>query len=189
MISIFDFKKSSGEKIPDIVEYVKNYVKTHSNIDVIVGTDSQVDHSKTVFSTVVAMYDRGDGEHGHGAHCISKSWFLPKYRKEQRIDRLLKETEESINIAKALRENGVKIKYIDIDIRSLTDTRKGGTGHGTRTDTKTEVFSRYQIHGWTAGSCTPGLRSCSGKTILRRNGGSEQASDERSGTPGNIFTG
>jgi predicted RNase H-related nuclease YkuK (DUF458 family) len=116
MISIFDFRKSSGEKIPDIVEYVKNYVKTHSNIDVIVGTDSQVDHSKTVFSTVVAMYDRGDGEHGHGAHCISKRWFLPKYRKEQRIDRLLKETEESINIAKALRENGVKIKYIDIDI-------------------------------------------------------------------------
>ena len=62
------------------------------------------------------MYDRGDGEHGHGAHCISKRWILPKYRKEQRIDRLLKETEESINIAKALRENGVKIKYIDIDI-------------------------------------------------------------------------
>ena len=116
MIEIFDFKKSSGENIPDIVEYVKDYVKTHTNIDIIVGTDSQVNGSRTVFSTVIAMYDYGDGEHGHGAHCISKRWYTPKYPKNQRINRLLKEVEESINIAKVLRDHEVKVKYIDIDI-------------------------------------------------------------------------
>ena len=116
MIEIFDFRKSSGEHIPDIVEYVKDYVKTHDNIDVIVGTDSQVDRQKTIFSTVIAMYDRGNGDHGHGAHCISMEWYLPKYPKGQRLTKLLREVEESIKIAKVLRDSGVNIKYIDIDI-------------------------------------------------------------------------
>jgi len=116
MIEIFDFKKSSGEKIPDIVEYVKDYVKTHQNIDVMVGTDSQTKGARTVFSTVIAMYDHGDGEHGHGAHCIFNRWSTPRYRKEQRFDRLIKETEESINTAKKLRDAGIKVAFVDIDI-------------------------------------------------------------------------
>lgn len=116
MISIVDFRKTSGEKVTNLVDYVKEYVSTHQNIDVMVGTDSQTKGSKTYFSTVVALYDHGDGEHGHGAHCIFKRWSVPKYKKEQRFDRLLKETEESINIAKKLKDNGIKIEFVDIDI-------------------------------------------------------------------------
>ena len=70
MIEIVDFRKSSGENIPNLEEYVRKYVETHPNIDVMVGTDSQTEGHKTKFSTVVAMYDHGDGIHGHGAHCI-----------------------------------------------------------------------------------------------------------------------
>ena len=88
MISIVDFRKTSGEKVVDLVTYVKNYVETHQNIDVIVGTDSQSKGSKTYFSTVVALYDYGDGEHGHGAHCVFKRWSTPRYKKEQRFARL-----------------------------------------------------------------------------------------------------
>lgn len=116
MIEILNFRKSSGKNIPDIIEYVKEYLKTHDNIDVIVGTDSQVHGSKTTFCTVIGLYDHGDGDYGHGIHCISKKWYTSKYPKEQRINRLLKEVEESINIAKVLRDNGIKIKYIDMDI-------------------------------------------------------------------------
>ena len=116
MIEIFDFKKSTGEKIPNIENYVKNYISTHPNIDVLIGTDSQTKGPKTVFSTVVAMYDHGDGIHGHGAHCIFNRWSVPKYKKEQKYDRLLKETEESINTAKRLRDAGIKIGFVDIDI-------------------------------------------------------------------------
>ena len=116
MIEVFDFRKSSCKHIPNIVEYVIDYVRTHDNIDVIVGTDSQVHGPKTTFSTVIGLYDHGDGEHGHGMHCISTKWYTQNYPKEQRIVRLLKEVEESINLAKVLRDNGVKIKYIDIDI-------------------------------------------------------------------------
>lgn len=116
MISIVDFRKTSGEKVKNLVDYVKKYVSTHPNIDVMVGTDSQTKGQRTYFSTVVALYDHGDGEHGHGAHCIFKRWSVPKYKKEQRFERLLKETEESINTAKELREQGIKIEYVDIDI-------------------------------------------------------------------------
>ena len=116
MIGIIDFKKSSGEKVPNLEEYVKEYVNTHKNIDVMVGTDSQSKGSKTVFSTVVAMYDHGDGIQGHGAHCIFKRWTTPRYKKEQRFERLIKETEESINTANKLRDFGIKVQFIDIDI-------------------------------------------------------------------------
>jgi predicted RNase H-related nuclease YkuK (DUF458 family) len=62
------------------------------------------------------MYNHGDGVQGHGAHCIFKRWSTPRYKRDQRFERLLKETEESINTAKALRDSGVKIKFVDIDI-------------------------------------------------------------------------
>jgi len=116
MISIVDFRKTSGENVPDLVAYVKNYVKEKPNIDVMVGSDSQNRGSKTIFSTVVALYDKGDGTYGHGAHCIFKRWSTPRYRKSQRFDRLMKETEESINIAKSLRDSGIKVAFVDIDI-------------------------------------------------------------------------
>lgn len=116
MTGTIDFKKFSGEKLPNVEDYVKNWYMTHPNIDVMIGTDSQSKGTKTKFSTIIAMYDRGDGEHGHGAHCIFRSWNVPRYRREQRAERLLKEVEESINVAKALRDSGVPIKYVDIDI-------------------------------------------------------------------------
>lgn len=116
MIEICDFRKSSGKHIPDIVEYVKDYMKTHNNIDVIVGTDSQVHGPKTTFSTVIGLYDCGDGQYGHGMHCITHKWYGPKYTKEQKLVRLDKEVEESVNVAMLLRDHGIKVKYIDIDI-------------------------------------------------------------------------
>lgn len=116
MVGTVTFRKYGGEKLPDVEEYVKNYYKEHTNIDVMVATDSQSKGARTCFCTVIAMYDKGDGEHGHGAHCIFRKWYTPRYRREQRAERLLKEVEESINVAKALRDKGVLIKYVDIDI-------------------------------------------------------------------------
>ena len=70
MTGTIDFKKFTGEKLPNVEEYVRDYYKSHSNIEVMVGTDSQSKGARTCFSTIIAMYDCGDGEHGHGAHCI-----------------------------------------------------------------------------------------------------------------------
>lgn len=116
MIGIIDFRKSGGQKIPDIVQYVKDYVQTHSNIEVVVTTDSQNKAHKTVFCTAVIMYDMGDGEHGHGAHCIYRKWDTPEYSEERELDRLRQEVYESCEVALKLQENDVKVDLIDIDI-------------------------------------------------------------------------
>ena len=111
------FKKFNGEKISSISKYVKKYVATHKNIDVIVATDSQTRGYSTVFATIIAMYDRGTDGHGHGAHCIVRRWRVtPKYSKEMKDVRLLKEVEESVNVAKELRDGGAHVTYVDIDI-------------------------------------------------------------------------
>lgn len=141
MIGVIDFRKASGENVPDIVGYVKDYVGSHSNIQVIVTTDSQTKGSKTCFCTAIVMYDKGDGEYGHGGHCIWRKWSVPKYRKEQRQERLLKEVEESINVARDLREHGVKVDLIDIDINPNPGDKKKNKSN--------EVFDAAK--GWVEG--------------------------------------
>ena len=104
------FKKFTGEKLPNISEYVKEYVKEHKDIEILIGTDSQNKGRNTTYSTVIVLYTPG-----HGGHCIFKRWKTPKEKIRQ--VRLLKEVEESINTANELVEHGCpKPKYIDIDI-------------------------------------------------------------------------
>lgn len=113
---VFSFKKFSGENISNIEDYVKEYYKTHDNIEIIIGTDSQNRGANTIFSTVVAMYDKGDGGHGHGGHCVFSRWKTRRYKKSEIFDRMIAETEASIKIAKSLRDHGVPVAFIDLDI-------------------------------------------------------------------------
>jgi predicted RNase H-related nuclease YkuK (DUF458 family) len=141
MVGIIDFKKASGKTIPNIVEYVRDYVNTHSNIQVVVTSDSQSDGTKTTFCTAVIMYDKGTGDGGHGAHCIWKKWSVPRYKKEQRQERLLKEVEESIIVGKELRDHGVTVDMIDIDINGNAGEKKKNKSN--------EVFEAAK--GWVEG--------------------------------------
>ena len=112
MIGTITFKNFTGEKLENVGEYVKNYIKEHltDNIEIMVGTDSQNKGRNTTYSTVIALYTPG-----HGGHCIFKRWKTPKERIRQ--VRLLKEVEESIHVANELVASGCpKPKYIDIDI-------------------------------------------------------------------------
>lgn len=110
-----EFKKFSGEKI-DLVTYVGNYCHTHRNIQIMVSTDSQCHGGHTCFATIVALYDSGDGEHGHGAHVISRTWRSRRYKKSEIFDRMMDETMASLDVAKLMRDSGIFVKYIDIDI-------------------------------------------------------------------------
>ena len=103
------FKKFTGEKLPSITDYIKEYMREHDGVEIIVGTDSQNKGYHTTYSTVVVLYNPG-----HGGHCIFRRWKTPKERIRQ--VRLLKEVEESINLATELKEAGLNIKYIDLDI-------------------------------------------------------------------------
>ena len=108
-IGTVTFKKFTGEKLPSITEYIKEYTREHDGVEIIVGTDSQNKGHNTTYSTVIVLYTPG-----HGGHCIFRRWKTPKERVRQ--VRLLKEVEESINLANELKEAGLNIKYIDLDI-------------------------------------------------------------------------
>lgn len=103
------FKKFSGEGIEDVVDYVKNYLSQHPDIEVMIGTDSQNRGDITVYCTIIAMY-----QPGRGGHCIYRKWKTKKVT--VRSVRLLSEVWASIEVANLLRDSGVPIKYIDIDI-------------------------------------------------------------------------
>jgi len=110
-IGTITFKKFTGEKLENLTDYIKNYIQeSGGNIEIIIGTDSQNKGRYTTYSTVIVLYTPG-----HGGHCIFRRW---KTQKETiRQVRLLKEVEESINIANELVENGCpRPKYIDLDI-------------------------------------------------------------------------
>lgn len=110
-----EFNKFNGEKI-DLVTYVGNYCHTHRNIQIMVSTDSQCHGRYTCFATIVALYDSGDGEHGHGAHVISRTWKGRHYKKSEIFDRMMDETMASIDVAKLMRDSGIFVRYVDIDI-------------------------------------------------------------------------
>ena len=110
-----EFKKFNGEKI-DLVTYVGNYCHAHRNIQIMVSTDSQSHGRYTCFATIVALYDSGDGEHGHGAHVISRTWKGRRYKKSEIFDRMMDETMASIDVAKLMRDSGIFVRYVDIDI-------------------------------------------------------------------------
>jgi len=101
-----------GTPIVNIIEYIKDYLSTHDNIELLIGCDSQERKKgkRTTYGVVIALYTPGKGAH---VLCYKES--TPVER--NLAVRLINETWRSIEIAEYLRENGLpKVKYIDIDL-------------------------------------------------------------------------
>jgi predicted RNase H-related nuclease YkuK (DUF458 family) len=106
-----EFKTLYGNPIDDLVEYIKNYISTRSNVDILIGCDSQCyRNTKTVYGIVIALYTPGKGAH---VLCTKESVPIEKTTSV----RLLNEVWKSIEIAEFLRNNGLpKPSWIDIDL-------------------------------------------------------------------------
>ena len=106
-----NFKTLYGIPIPDIVEYIKNYLSTRENVEILIGCDSQCFKSaKTVYGVVVVLYTVGKG-----GHVLCRKEILPVERNTQ--VRLINEVWKSIEVAEYLRNAGLpKAKWIDIDL-------------------------------------------------------------------------
>ena len=103
-----EFKKFNGERI-DLVRYTRDYIMKMPNTEILIGCDSQNSAQKTCYAVIVALY-----EPGHGAHVIYRR---EKTRKEKNDrTRLMTEVWKSVEVATLLRDNGLTIKYVDIDI-------------------------------------------------------------------------
>lgn len=106
-----EFKTLYGKQIPDIIKYIKNYLSNKSDVEILVGCDSQsYRNTKTIYGIVIALYTKGKGAH---VLCTRESVPLEKNTSV----RLLNEVWKSIEIAEYLKNNGLpKPSWIDLDL-------------------------------------------------------------------------
>lgn len=105
------FRTLYGTPIEDVIQYIKEYISTRDNIEILIGSDSQCySNKKTVYGVVIALYTKGKG-----AHVLCTREVEPMERNTP--NRLLSEVWRSIEIAEFLKENGLpKPQWIDIDL-------------------------------------------------------------------------
>jgi predicted RNase H-related nuclease YkuK (DUF458 family) len=102
-------KLYSGEKV-DLISYVKEYMETHSGVEILIGCDSQNFNNRTIYAIVVALYHTGKG-----AHVLYNKWTAQ--REPVRSVRLLNEVWYAVEAAEAMKNADIpKVKWIDIDI-------------------------------------------------------------------------
>jgi predicted RNase H-related nuclease YkuK (DUF458 family) len=106
-----NFKTLHGIEIPDIIEYIREYLSTRDNVEILIGSDSQCfSNRKTIYGVVIALYTPGKG-----AHVLCTRETLPM--EYNTPTRLLNEVWKSIQVAEFLKESGLpKPTWIDIDL-------------------------------------------------------------------------
>jgi predicted RNase H-related nuclease YkuK (DUF458 family) len=98
-----------GQKV-DLVDYVRDYLTTKENVEILIGCDSQNFSDKTIYAIVVALYEKGKG-----AHVLYKKW--KSAREWTRNIRLLNEVWYSVEVAEAMKAAGLpKVSWIDVDL-------------------------------------------------------------------------
>src|SRR5690606_29387605 len=94
----------------DLIDYIKNYITSHEDVQIFIGTDSQNKSSTSHYAMVIVLYNQGKG-----GHVLYTKQIIPKVK--DRIQRLLKEVELSIEVAGMLREAGIsRTLTIDLDL-------------------------------------------------------------------------
>jgi len=88
------FKKFDGEFIPDIVEYLKEYIQKEPTITISVGCDSVQKKRKTLYAVTLMLYNQ---DVKNGAHVVYFRDNSPKIR--DNFQRLSREVELALQIA------------------------------------------------------------------------------------------
>ena len=107
---VMTYKKLySGQQV-DLIDYVKEYMSLHNDVEILIGCDSQNFSDKTIYAIVVALYHKGKG-----AHVLYNKW--KTQREPTRSVRLLNEVWYAVEVAEMMKNSGIpKVKWIDIDI-------------------------------------------------------------------------
>jgi predicted RNase H-related nuclease YkuK (DUF458 family) len=80
------FKKFGGDYIPDVIEYIKDYIERDPGVTITVGCDSIQKRRRTVYAITIMLYN---GDVRNGAHVIFFRESQTKIRDNQ--ERLYKE--------------------------------------------------------------------------------------------------
>lgn len=62
------FRKSDGEIIPDLIEYISGYLKNNPNITISVGCDSSVKSNSILYAVTIMIYDHNITKGAHVIH-------------------------------------------------------------------------------------------------------------------------
>lgn len=115
------FKRFGGERIPDIIEYIKDYLDTDPNTTITLGCDSIQKRKKTIYAITIMLYN---GDIRNGAHVVFFRESCDKLRDNQ--ERLYKEAQYLYDIG----------TYIDSELSSFY----------TRKDLNDIERKRYKYH-------------------------------------------
>ena len=91
------FKQFGGVFIPDIIEYLKNYIKSDPGCTITVGCDSIQKRRRTVYACTIMMYNT---DIKNGAHVVFFRESVTKIR--DHFERLHKEAQFCLDIAQFL---------------------------------------------------------------------------------------
>lgn len=109
------FKKFGGTFIPDIIEYIKDYIKTDPKVTISLGCDSIQKRRKTVYAITIMLYNT---DVRNGAHVVFFRENISKVR--DNFDRLHKEAQYVHEIGEFLQKE-LEGFYVRKD---LTDMEK-----------------------------------------------------------------
>jgi predicted RNase H-related nuclease YkuK (DUF458 family) len=115
------FKKFGGDYIPDIIEYLKDYLDKDPGVTISIGCDSIQKRRRTVYAITIMMYNT---DLRHGAHVVFFRESCPKIRDNN--ERLFRE-------AQYLHDLGV---YLDGELSKFY----------TRADLSDKERKRYKYH-------------------------------------------
>lgn len=82
------FKRFGGDYIPDIIEYIRDYIKNDPTSTITVGCDSIQKRRKTTYAVTIMLYNT---DIKNGAHVVFFRESVPKVRDNQ--ERLFKEAQ------------------------------------------------------------------------------------------------
>lgn len=94
----------------DFIAYLKGYISTFPDTEIMIGCDSQNYANNTIYAIVIAMY-----RPGKGAHVLYRKWKNPK--ELVRATRLLTEVWNAVETAELMVAHGLpKPVWIDVDL-------------------------------------------------------------------------
>lgn len=109
------FSKFGGEKIENIVNYLRNFIIKQPGITITVGCDSTQKRKRTIYSITIMIYN---SDVKNGAHIVYFMESLPKIRFNQ--ERLDKESHYAFNVSEFLDKELSKFyKRKDLDDNQL----------------------------------------------------------------------
>lgn len=108
------WKSLSNQQEIDLVSYVKEYIKDRPEVQVLIGTDSQVHGKKVDYALVVAFHSQNTG--GHIVY--AKQTF---FKNTGMFDRLMREVQFTIEVGELLRISGVSQKIMRLHFDLNTD--------------------------------------------------------------------